>query len=302
MKTAAVIRPPDRQQHDTDTVTQHGAPWGLSRISQRSRYHSSYHYSEPAGEGVRVYVLDTGIRTGHSEFEGRAVWGGNFVPGSPDADEAGHGTHVAGTIAGKTYGVAKKATVVAVKVLDETGSGYMSRLLQGLSWAVSDARDRGVADRSVINLSLGGAYMASVNAAVKAATDAGLTVVVAAGNENDDAANWSPASAPTAITVGAIDSADRRAEFSNWGAHVDIFAPGVSVLSASNGTDIASRYMTGTSMAAPHVAGLAAYFIAKDNLSGYAAVSQRILESANPGVRDRKGAADRIAYNDAHGA
>lgn len=282
-------------------IKQHHAPWGLGRISHRVRNNPDYFYSDSAGKGVRVYVLDTGIRTSHAEFApNRAVWGTNFIPDTPNADEDGHGTHVAGTIAGKTFGVAKKATVVAVKVLDRTGSGYMSYLLQGLNWAVADAKKRGIAKKAVINMSLGGDYTEAVNAGVKAATDAGMTVVVAAGNDDGDAKEYSPGSASTAITVGASDTADMRAYFSNYGGGVDIFAPGVGILSASKGGDKANMTMSGTSMAAPHVAGLAAYFIAREHLSGYAAVSKRILNAATKGVRDRKGSADRIAYN-AHG-
>jgi subtilisin family serine protease len=278
-------------------IKQYDAPWGLGRISHRGRDSPDYYYSDSSGKDVRVYVLDTGIRTSHSDFGGRAIWGTNFVANTPNVDEDGHGTHVAGTIAGKTYGVAKKATVVAVKVLDKTGSGYMSGLLQGLNWAVADAKKLGITKKSVINMSLGGAYTASVNEGVKAATDAGITVVVAAGNDNDTAASYSPGSAPSAITVGATDQADMRAYFSNWGGEVDIFAPGVEVVSAFNDGDTASATMSGTSMASPHIAGLAAYFIAKEYLSGYAAVTKRILDVATKGVGDLKGCADRLAYN-----
>jgi len=266
---------------------------------------------------VRVYVLDTGIRTTHAEFlddpwelanstttngttffgRSRAIWGANFVENTPDIDEDGHGTHVAGTIAGRTYGVVKKATVVAVKVLDKTGSGYMSGLLQGLNWAVSDATKRGVASRSVINMSLGGPYTQSVNEAVKAATDMGITVIAAAGNDRANASEYSPASASTAITVGAIGRDDYKADFSNWGPGVDIFAPGVTIPSAFAEHDNATLMMSGTSMAAPHVAGLAAYFLAKDNLKGYTEVSRQLLELATAGVGDKGDAPDRIAYN-----
>jgi subtilisin family serine protease len=281
-------------------VTQYHAPWGLARISHRAANSAEYYYSDTAGEGARVYVIDSGIRLSHADFGGRALWGANFVSESSDTDEDGHGTHVAGIIAGKTYGVAKKATVVAVKVLDKSGSGSMSGLLQGLNWAVADAKKRGVTEKAVINMSLTGAYTQSVNEGVKAATDAGITVVVAAGNKHDNVTNWSPASAPTAITVGAIDQDDRRADFSNWGHEVDIFAPGVGIPSAWNTSDHSREWMSGTSMATPHVAGLAAYFIAREELSGGAAVTKRILSAATEGVSDRKGSADRIAYND-HG-
>lgn len=279
---------------------QYNAPWNLARISHRSRNQRDYYYSDTAGKDIRVYVLDTGIRLSHADFQGRAVWGTNFVTSSPDSDEDGHGTHVAGVIAGATYGVAKKATVIAVKVLDSSGKGTMSGLLRGLNWAVEDAKQRGMAKRAVINMSLGGVYTQSVNDAVKAATDAGITVVAAAGNDNADISSFSPASAPSAITVGAIDQQDQRADFSNWGPGVDVFAPGVLVLSAYNGSDGDSAWMSGTSMATPHVAGLAAYFIAREGREG-SAVTKRILSAAIQGVADAKGSADRIAYNAAGG-
>ncbi|KAI9172631.1 putative oryzin precursor [Paramyrothecium foliicola] len=284
-------------------VSQPAAPWGLARISHRlggnsGSFASNYYYDNSAGSGVRVYVIDTGIRTSHVEFEGRAVWGANFISGSPNTDEYGHGTHVAGTVAGKTYGVAKRATVVAIKTLDKNGAGTMSGAILGLNWAVNNARARGIARRAVVNMSLGGSYTYALNAAVRAATDAGLTVVVSAGNSNSDASYYSPASAPTAITVGAVEGTNDRAWFSNYGSLVDIFAPGVSTLSAYHTSNTATRYFAGTSMAAPHVAGLAAYFIAKENLWGYAAVSNRIYGAATAGVvRDPQGSWNRLAYN-----
>lgn len=281
-------------------VSQADAPWGLARISHNTaaRGASNYYYDNTAGVGVRVYILDTGIRTTHTDFGGRAIWGKNFITGSPNTDEYGHGTHVAGTVAGTKYGVAKRATVVAVKVLDKNGSGTMAGILQGIQWAVADAKAKGVANKSVLNLSLGGYYSASVNAGVKAATDAGLTVVVAAGNSNDNAQYYSPASASSAITVGAVEGTKGRAYFSNYGSYVDIFAPGVSVLSAYHTSNTASYYMDGTSMAAPHVAGLAAYFIAKEGLSGSTAVTNRIIAaSIKSVVRDPVGSYNRLAYN-----
>lgn len=242
-------------------------------------------------------MVDTGIRITHSEFGGRALWGANFISGSANTDENGHGTHVSGTIAGKTYGVAKSATVVAVKVLDATGSGTMSGLILGINWAVSNAKAKGINKKSVINMSVGGSYTASVNAAVKAATDAGMTVVVAAGNNDDDASFYSPSSAPSAITVGALEATNTRGWFSNYGSFVDIFAPGVGILSSYYTSDTATRYLAGTSMASPHVAGLAAYFIAKEGLSG-SAVSNRILSAAVAGVvADPQGSWNRAAYN-----
>ncbi|KNB07705.1 hypothetical protein FOXG_08795 [Fusarium oxysporum f. sp. lycopersici 4287] len=218
--------------------------------------------------------------------------------GSPNTDEYGHGTHVAGTIGGKTYGVAKSCQMFAVKVLDKTGSGTMAGVIQGLQWTVKNAKARGVTKKAVINMSLGGYYTAAVNDAVKAATDAGLTVVVAAGNSDDDASYYSPASAPSAITVGAVESSNYRTAWSNYGSLVDIFAPGSGVLSAWHLSDSGSRYLSGTSMAAPHVAGLAAYFISKEGIRGSAAVTQRILTAAIPNVvSDPNGSNNRLAYN-----
>ncbi|KAH6999385.1 peptidase S8/S53 domain-containing protein [Ilyonectria destructans] len=297
--TAVAAERPDKRA----AVSQLNAPWGLARISHKlggnsGSHESNYYYDSTAGAGVRVYIIDTGIRTTHVEFEGRAVWGANFISGSPNTDEYGHGTHVAGTVAGKTFGVAKRATVVAVKVLDKTGSGTMSGAILGINWAVNNAKSLGIAKKAVINMSLGGAYTASVNAAVKAATDAGLTVVVSAGNSNDDSSFYSPASAPSAITVGAVEGTNYRAWFSNYGSLVDIFAPGVSTLSSYYLSDTSSRYFAGTSMASPHVAGLAAYFIAKEGLSGSVAVTNRILGAAVIGVvADPVGSANRVAYN-----
>ncbi|KAK4166890.1 peptidase S8/S53 domain-containing protein [Cladorrhinum sp. PSN259] len=283
-------------------VSQADAPWGLARISHNptgvNRGASNYYYDNSAGVGVRVYIIDTGIRTTHTDFGGRAVWGKNYITGSPNTDEYGHGTHVAGTVAGTKYGVAKRATVVAVKVLDKNGSGTMAGVVQGISWAVADAKAKGIAKKAVINMSLGGGTSAAVNAAVKAATDAGITVVVAAGNSNDNSQYYSPASAPSAITVGAIEGTRGRAYFSNYGSLVDIFAPGVSVLSAYHTSDTATYYMDGTSMASPHVAGLAAYFIAKEGLSGSTAVTNRIIAASLKNVvRDPVGSQNRLAYN-----
>ncbi|EWZ27754.1 peptidase S8/S53 domain-containing protein [Fusarium oxysporum Fo47] len=285
-------------------TTQLHAPWGLARISHRSTnnggaFDSGYYYDSTAGAGVHVYVVDTGIRTTHSEFSGgRAIWGANFVSGSPNTDEFGHGTHVAGTIGGKTYGVAKACKVYAVKVFDKNGSGTMAGVIQGLQWAVNNAKARGVAKKAVVNMSLSGSYTAAVNDAVKAATDAGLTVVVAAGNFNDDASLYSPASAPSAITVGAVDATNYRTWFSNYGSLVDIFAPGSGILSSWHLSDSASRYLAGTSMASPHVAGLAAYFISKEGIQGSAAVTNSILSAAVTNVvADPQGSNNRLAYN-----
>ncbi|KAI1052838.1 hypothetical protein LB506_010144 [Fusarium annulatum] len=282
-------------------TSQASAPWGLARISQvysEKGVDARYNYDSTAGSGSTVYILDSGIRTTHKEFGGRALWGTNFVSGSPDTDEFGHGTHVAGTVGGKTYGVAKGCRMYAVKVIDKDGLSSMSTILQGLQWAVNHAKSRGITKKSIINASLGGPYTKIGNDAVKAATDLGITIVVAAGNDGTDAANYSPASAPSAITVGAIDSTSYRTLWSNYGQVVDIFAPGSGILSAGHMSDSSSLYMSGTSMAAPHVAGLAAYFMAKEGLRGSSAVTKRIIGAADTsGVYYAFDSPQRIAYN-----
>ncbi|KAF5637631.1 dimethylaniline monooxygenase [Fusarium tjaetaba] len=250
------------------------------------------------GTGATVYILDSGIRSTHKKFGGRAVWGANFVSGSPDRDEFGNGTHVAGIVGGKTYGVAKGCSMYAVKVIDKNGMNTMSNVLQGLQWAVNHAKSKGITKKSIINASLGGPYTKIGNDAVKAATDLGITIVVAAGNEAEDAANYSPASAPSAITVGAIDSSNYRTLWSNYGKVVDIFAPGSDILSAGHLSDSGSVYRSGTNMAAPHVAGLAAYFMAKEGLRGSVAVTKRIIGAAyTTFVGEAFDGPQHVAYN-----
>ncbi|KAL3425323.1 subtilase [Phlyctema vagabunda] len=275
-------------------TTQTGATWGLGRISHRNQDTTSYIYDSTAGSGVRVYVVDTGVYAAHSQFGGRASMGANFISGSANTDENGHGTHCAGTIGGTTYGVAKKATIVGVKVLDASGSGTNSGVISGIQWVANNAPAR-----SVLSMSLGGSYSSAVNSAVSSTVSAGVTVVVAAGNDNANAANYSPASATTAITVGAIDQNDARASFSNYGTVLDVFAPGVSVLSAWIGGTSATNTISGTSMATPHVAGLAAYLIALEALTTPSAVAARIVALATTGkvTSPGTGSPNRIAYN-----
>ncbi|KAK0725560.1 peptidase S8/S53 domain-containing protein [Lasiosphaeris hirsuta] len=284
--------------------TQANGPWGLARISHRSPGFSDYVYDNSGGEGIRVYVVDTGIMTNHTDFEGRAIHGMNFALGTPNTDENGHGTHVAGTIGGKTYGVAKKATLVSVKVLDASGAGTFAAVMEGIAWAVLNAQANGGANKAVINVSLGGGNNGLLNTIVDIASGFGATVVAAAGNDNDDAANHSPASALSAITVGALDQADSRAYFSNFGRLVNIFAPGVGVLSAclSAVSNSESCSYSGTSMAAPHISGLAAYYIKLCGLAGSTAVTNKIIETATMNtLGDSQGSPRRIAYNLATG-
>ncbi|KAJ9066511.1 proteinase B [Entomophthora muscae] len=236
---------------------QKNVTWGLERISKRGKVlgmsHGYTYYGD--GEGVDVYVVDTGIMVDHPEFEGRARFGARFA-GENDFDESGHGTHCAGTVASKSYGVAKKASLVAVRVLDENGSGTTSGVIAGLHWAMLDRQGtRG----NVISMSLGGQVSLALNDMVDAAVQEGIVVVAAGGNNNDDACLRSPASALGAITVGATDINDARAFFSNYGSCIDIFAPGTAIMSTwNNGL---TNSISGTSMAAPHVAGLAAILL-----------------------------------------
>ena len=210
--------------HTAALVTQTGAPWGLGTVSHRSPGSTSYIYDSSAGSGTYAYIVDTGILETHTQFAGRASTGYNAVGGG-NADTNGHGTHVAGTIAGTTYGVAKKATIIAVKVFSGSSSST-SIILDGFNWAVNDIISKGRTQKAAISMSLGGGYSSAFNTAVNNAYSSGVLSVVAAGNDNANAANYSPASAANAITVGSIDSSWARSSFSNYGAVVDIFAPG----------------------------------------------------------------------------
>ncbi|KAL6868834.1 hypothetical protein ACO1O0_000156 [Amphichorda felina] len=245
----------------TIQATQEDAPWGLARISSKEPGGTTYTYDDTAGEGICAYVLDTGIDVDHEEFEGRATWLENFSGDGSDEDGHGHGTHCAGTIGSKTYGVSKKASLFAVKVLDANGSGSNSGVIKGMEYVAGDAPSREGCDKgSVVNMSLGGSFSQSVNDAAAAIVDAGIFLAVAAGNEAANAADSSPASEPKACTVGASDNADAIAEFSNFGKLVDVFGPGVDIESTvPGGTDT----MSGTSMASPHVAGFGAYLLGK---------------------------------------
>jgi cerevisin len=251
---------------DNGYVLQKDAPWGLSRVSHRKRpsatHYKEYPFAATAGEGVSVYVIDTGINVRHVDFEGRARWGATIPENDEDEDGNGHGTHCAGTISGRRFGVAKKANAVAVKVLSSNGSGSMSDVVKGVEWAAQDHKRRVKKDKnakSAANMSLGGGASRTLDRVVNAAVDAGIHFAVAAGNDNRNACNYSPAAAEKAVTVGATAIDDKMAWFSNHGKCVDVFAPGKDVLSTWIGSDVATNTISGTSMASPHVAGLLAY-------------------------------------------
>ncbi|KAH7135754.1 oryzin precursor [Dendryphion nanum] len=254
----------DAEVHSQAWQVDSGAPWGLGRISHVAKGNTSYIYDTTSGEGTCSYIIDTGIYVDHPDFEGRAFWLENFTGDGQTSDGAGHGTHVAGTIGSKTYGVAKKTTLYAVKVLDAGGSGTFSGVIAGIDYVTNDAKTRGCPKGAVANLSLGGGKNTAVNQAVAAGVAAGVFFGVAAGNNNRDAANYSPASEPSACTVGASDINDAKASFSNYGTLVDVFGPGVQVLSTWN--DGKTNSISGTSMATPHIVGLGAYLLAYENI------------------------------------
>uniref|UniRef100_A0AAU2JQ80 S8 family peptidase n=1 Tax=Streptomyces sp. NBC_00049 TaxID=2903617 RepID=A0AAU2JQ80_9ACTN len=272
---------PDAEFRIADTQPQ--APWPLDRIDQRELpLDGSYTYASNA-EGVTVYVVDTGINLRHQEFGGRARSGYNavFMEGSGDCN--GHGTHVAGTVGGQTYGVAKGVSLVSVKVANCRGSGSLSGILKGLEWMVKDAL-RAPGTPAVANMSMGGSHSNALDAAVVRAVSAGITFTAAAGNDGEDACTGSPSAVPQAVTVGATDAADRWAPFSSHGRCVDLSAPGVSVTSAWAGSTTATARASGTSMAAPHVAGVAALVLADGTARTPAQVSEALVRAA---VSDR---------------
>jgi cerevisin len=259
----------DSEVHTLEDAVERNAPWGLARISHRESLtfgtFNKYLYASEGGEGVDVYTIDTGINVDHDDFEGRAFWGKTIPTNDEDADGNGHGTHCSGTIAGKKYGVSKKANIYAVKVLRSSGSGTMADVVQGVEWAVEahlkKANKGGKFKGSVANMSLGGGKSKTLEDAVNAGVEAGLHFAVAAGNDNADACSYSPAAAEKAVTVGASTLSDERAYFSNYGKCTDIFAPGLNILSTWIGSNKAVNTISGTSMASPHIAGLLAYFV-----------------------------------------
>jgi subtilisin family serine protease len=282
-------------------VSQNGSTWGLSRVSHREAGASNYLYDSSAGEDTYIYVIDTGVNTEHSEFGGRATLGKSFIADSLGEDDQGHGTHCSGTAAGRTYGVAKKANVIGVKVLGADGSGTNSGVLRGIEWAVNDATEKGHINRTVLSMSLGGPFSQTTNDAIQSAVEAGAFVAVAAGNEGKDASTSSPASAPQACTVGATNARDLKASFSNFGKLVDIFAPGEQITSAWIGGPSETNTISGTSMACPHVAGLAAYLIALEGPRSPGALCERIQELATKdaitNLSAGEGSPNLIAYN-----
>ncbi|WP_258006649.1 Ig-like domain-containing protein [Arthrobacter sp. AFG20] len=282
----------------TAADTQQSAAWGLDRVDQRALPLSGTYTSASSGAGVSAYVVDSGVLSAHAELTGRVASGWSAISdGLGTGDCNGHGTHVAGTIAGKTYGVAKAATVVSVRVLDCNGSGFNSDVIAGLEWVASHHQ---AGTPAVANLSLGSTTSAMVDAAVQGIIDDGVTAVVAAGNSAVDACNSSPARVAGALTVAASDSADKQAGFSNYGSCVDLYAPGVGIKSASSSSTTATALMSGTSMASPHVAGAAAVMLSRSPGLVPADVAAKLLSAATSGAVSgaTTGTPNRLLFSD----
>lgn len=288
-----------------DVIVQKDAPWGLTSLSFNhygglADVVKKYtYYANMQGEGIFAYVIDTGVRISHKEFEGRAINGANFVLNETYTDHDGHGTHLAGVIGGKTYGVAKKVTIISVKVADASGSSTGEAMLSGYEWIVKDAKKRGV-NKCVVNISRGGSAAAWRDEAVEALHNAGITVFAAAGNSNVDASTLSPARLTSIFTVASLTKNDKRSSFSNFGKAVDVFAPGSDIISAGHKSDTATATLSGTSQACPHAVGVAAGLKSRfgSEMNKPSQVYDKLTSlSLKDIIGDTKGSANRILSN-----
>jgi aqualysin 1 len=293
------------EQDQTVTLSQVQSPenqatWGLDRIDQADRPLDTQYHFNYTGAGVNAFIIDTGIRPDHVEFSGRLLPGFNVIADTNGTSDCnGHGTHVAGTVGGATWGVAKGVSLIPVRVLDCSGSGSSSGVIAGIDWVANSPLRPAVA-----NLSLGGAASASLDAAVAGAVSKGVSVVVAAGNNNADACNFSPSREPSAITVGASTSSDARATYSNFGSCLDLFGPGSSITSAWNTSATATSTLSGTSMASPHVTGVVALALAANPAASPAALASALSANAtaNRLALIGAGSPNRLVYSLAAGA
>ncbi len=286
----------EADQRVTASATQSPATWGLDRIDQRSRPLTNSYTYDRTGAGVTAYIIDTGINAAHTEFGGRVTPGATAInDGRGSSDCNGHGTHVAGTVGGATYGVAKQVTLVPVRVLDCSGSGSTSGVIAGVDWVTSNH----TSGPAVANMSLGGGASTTLDNAVSRSISDGVSYSVAAGNENTNACYGSPARVGSALTVGSTTSTDARSSFSNYGSCVDLFAPGSSITSAWWTSNTATNTISGTSMATPHVAGAAALYLQGHPTASPATVASAITGNATTGVVSGAGTGspNRLLYS-----
>ncbi|MGX9616012.1 S8 family peptidase [Acinetobacter nosocomialis] len=276
-----------------DATTQTNPDWGLDRIDQKALpLNSTYSYSQ-TGTGATAYIVDTGILSTHQEFSGRVLNGYTAISdGNGTTDCNGHGTHVAGTVGGTTYGVAKNVKLVPVRILGCDGSGASSNVIAGLDWILKNG-----SKPAVVNMSLGGAASSSLDSAVENLYNNGYVMVVAAGNSNTDACTSSPARTSNAITVAATDNTDTRASYSNYGSCVDIFAPGSQINSSWIGSNTATKVLNGTSMATPHVAGVVAELLQSTPTATPQTITSNLLNQATSDVvKNPSGSPNRLLY------
>lgn len=276
-----------------DATTQSNPDWGLDRIDQKALpLNSAYSYLQ-TGSGTTAYIVDTGILSSHQQFSGRVLSGYTAISdGNGTTDCNGHGTHVAGTVGGSTYGVAKNVNLVPIRILGCDGSGASSNVIAGLDWILKNGKKP-----AVVNMSLGGDASTSLDSAVENLFNNGYVMVVAAGNSNTDACNASPARVSKALTVAATDSTDTRASYSNYGSCVDIFAPGSQINSSWIGSNTATKVLNGTSMATPHVAGVVAEMLQSTPTATPQTISTNLLNQASSNVvKNPSGSPNRLLY------
>ncbi|KAG0360818.1 hypothetical protein BG005_009782 [Podila minutissima] len=278
------------------TAAQPDGLWGLNRVCERELGATNTYHAPATGRGITAYVVDTGVYTDHQEFNGRASWGANFVPDSEDTNENGHGTYVAGTIGGSTYGVAKEVSIVSVKVLDARGSGTNATVLAGLDWVAMNA----IPGKSVVNMSIGGGKSRAIDEAVKRLYDKNIPVFVAAGSHpNSNSGDMSPSGSPFAYTVASMNWLDQPSIFNSPGENVDIFAPGERILSAYIGSKGATTFVTGTAIATAHVTGIAAIYLSLNPGLKVGDLYKSLSTSATSGSLsgNLQGMPDHIVYN-----